>query len=82
MAELTIATRTKPAVTLSAAAAARLKAIAAEEGRPLMLRVAVEGGGCSVWTMFSRGASFRTATTTTPPPNVAMTTTARKRRTS
>jgi len=47
MAELTIATRTKPAVTLSAAAAARLKAIAAEEGRPLMLRVAVEGGGCS-----------------------------------
>jgi iron-sulfur cluster insertion protein len=34
-------------VTLSAAAARRLKAIAAEEGRPLMLRVAVEGGGCS-----------------------------------
>jgi iron-sulfur cluster insertion protein len=34
-------------VTLSPAAARRLKAIAAEEGRPLMLRVAVEGGGCS-----------------------------------
>ena len=34
-------------VTLSSAAARRLKAIAAEEGRPLMLRVAVEGGGCS-----------------------------------
>ena len=34
-------------VTLSLSAARRLKAIAAEEGRPLMLRVAVEGGGCS-----------------------------------
>jgi iron-sulfur cluster insertion protein len=34
-------------LTLSPAAARRLKAIAAEEGRPLMLRVAVEGGGCS-----------------------------------
>ncbi|MGA0600360.1 HesB/IscA family protein [Caulobacter sp. KR2-114] len=48
MTTLEIAPRTKtPAVTLSAAAAARLKAIAAAEGRPLMLRVAVEGGGCS-----------------------------------
>ncbi|HUZ13439.1 MAG TPA: iron-sulfur cluster insertion protein ErpA [Caulobacteraceae bacterium] len=37
----------EPAVTLTPAAARRLKAIAAEEGRPLMLRVAVEGGGCS-----------------------------------
>ena len=35
------------AVTLSSAAARRLKAISAEEGRPVMLRVAVEGGGCS-----------------------------------
>ena len=38
---------TQAPVTLSPAAARRLKAIAAEEGRPLMLRVAVEGGGCS-----------------------------------
>src|SRR5579862_5144175 len=34
-------------VTLSSSAARRLKAISAEEGRPMMLRVAVEGGGCS-----------------------------------
>ena len=34
-------------VTLSPAAARRLNAISAKEGRPLMLRVAVEGGGCS-----------------------------------
>jgi len=34
-------------VTLSSAAAQRLKAIAQAEGRPIMLRVAVEGGGCS-----------------------------------
>jgi iron-sulfur cluster assembly accessory protein len=34
-------------VTLSRAAAERITAIAAREGRPLMLRVAVEGGGCS-----------------------------------
>ena len=38
---------TQTAVTLSSAAARRLKAIAVEECRPLMLRVAVEGGGCS-----------------------------------
>jgi iron-sulfur cluster assembly accessory protein len=37
----------KATVTLSPAAARRLKAIAREEGRPVMLRVAVEGGGCS-----------------------------------
>ncbi|HLZ83258.1 MAG TPA: iron-sulfur cluster insertion protein ErpA [Caulobacteraceae bacterium] len=36
-----------PPVTLSSAAARRLNAIAAREGRPLMLRVAVDGGGCS-----------------------------------
>jgi iron-sulfur cluster assembly accessory protein len=47
MAELTIAARTAPAVTLSQGAARRLHAIAAEEGRPVMLRVAVDGGGCS-----------------------------------
>jgi iron-sulfur cluster assembly accessory protein len=36
-----------PQVTLSPAAAKRLNAIATAEGRPLLLRVAVEGGGCS-----------------------------------
>jgi iron-sulfur cluster insertion protein len=36
-----------PSVTLSPAAADRIRAIAAREGRPLMLRVAVDGGGCS-----------------------------------
>ena len=34
-------------VTLSPSAAKRIHAIGAEEGRPVMLRVAVEGGGCS-----------------------------------
>jgi iron-sulfur cluster assembly accessory protein len=34
-------------VTLSPAAAKRIQAIGASEGRPVMLRVAVEGGGCS-----------------------------------
>ncbi|HEY2176978.1 MAG TPA: iron-sulfur cluster insertion protein ErpA [Caulobacteraceae bacterium] len=34
-------------ITLSPAAARRLHAIAAREGRPVMLRVAVDGGGCS-----------------------------------
>ncbi|MGI9169904.1 MAG: iron-sulfur cluster insertion protein ErpA [Caulobacteraceae bacterium] len=38
---------TAPDLTLSAAAARRLKSIAADEGRPMMLRVAVDGGGCS-----------------------------------
>ncbi len=48
MTTLTTATRTAtPDVTLSPAAAKRLRAISAAEGRPLMLRVAVEGGGCS-----------------------------------
>ena len=35
------------AVVLSPAAARRLHELAAAEGRPVMLRVAVEGGGCS-----------------------------------
>lgn len=48
MTVLEIAPRTKtPPVTLSAAAAQRLNAISKAEGRSLMLRVAVEGGGCS-----------------------------------
>ena len=34
-------------VTLSETAARRLKAISQAEGRSLMLRVSVEGGGCS-----------------------------------
>jgi len=34
-------------VTLSPAAAQRIHAIGEAEGRPVMLRVAVEGGGCS-----------------------------------
>ena len=34
-------------VSLSPSAAERIKAISVREGRPLMLRVAVEGGGCS-----------------------------------
>jgi len=34
-------------LTLSENAARRIKAIASSEGRPLMLRVAVDGGGCS-----------------------------------
>jgi iron-sulfur cluster insertion protein len=34
-------------LTLSENAARRIKAIAQNEGRPLMLRVAVDGGGCS-----------------------------------
>ena len=36
-----------PTITLSPAAAKRIQALAHAEGRPLMLRVAVEGGGCS-----------------------------------
>jgi iron-sulfur cluster assembly accessory protein len=38
---------TDPQITLSAAAAKRLKAISTREGHPVMLRVAVDGGGCS-----------------------------------
>src|SRR5678809_1743576 len=34
-------------LTLSPSAAQRIQAIGAREGRPVMLRVAVEGGGCS-----------------------------------
>ncbi|MEO8927174.1 MAG: iron-sulfur cluster assembly accessory protein [Caulobacteraceae bacterium] len=38
---------TQADITLSPAAARRLHAIAVLEGRPMMLRVAVDGGGCS-----------------------------------
>ena len=34
-------------ITLSASAAHRIREIGQAEGKPLMLRVAVEGGGCS-----------------------------------
>ena len=34
-------------LTLSSAAAQRLQALGQSEGKPIMLRVAVEGGGCS-----------------------------------
>lgn len=36
-----------PTVTLGAGAARRLRELSAVEGRPLLLRVSVEGGGCS-----------------------------------
>ena len=36
-----------PGLTLSERAAQRIRAIGEAEGRPVMLRVAVEGGGCS-----------------------------------
>jgi len=45
---LTISPKAKPAlVTLSARAAGRLNALSVAEGHAVMLRVAVEGGGCS-----------------------------------
>jgi iron-sulfur cluster insertion protein len=37
----------RSAVTLSSAAAQRIRAIGEAEGRALMLRVSVDGGGCS-----------------------------------
>src|SRR5512146_511958 len=44
---MTIAPPLTSEVTLSQAAARRIRAIGAAEGRHVMLRVAVEGGGCS-----------------------------------
>ena len=38
---------TEPDITLSETAARRIKALSHSEGRPVMLRVAVAGGGCS-----------------------------------
>ena len=38
---------TEPAITLSETAARRLRSLSEHEGRPVILRVAVNGGGCS-----------------------------------
>ena len=45
--ELKIATRAPQGIVLSSSAAKRLAKLAEAEGHPVMLRVAVEGGGCS-----------------------------------
>lgn len=45
--ELKIATRSPEGIVLADSAARRLARLAEAEGRPVMLRVAVEGGGCS-----------------------------------
>ncbi|MBO9622344.1 MAG: iron-sulfur cluster insertion protein ErpA [Sphingomonas sp.] len=42
-----MATITQPEVALTPAAAARVAAIAAKQGKPAILRLSVEGGGCS-----------------------------------
>lgn len=38
---------TDPAITLAPSAAARVAAIAAKQAKPAILRLSVEGGGCS-----------------------------------
>ncbi len=45
--ELKIATRAPEGIVLTPSAAKRLARLAEAEGHPVMLRVAVEGGGCS-----------------------------------
>ncbi len=45
--ELKIATRAPEGIVLSVCAARRLAKLGEIEGHPVMLRVAVEGGGCS-----------------------------------
>lgn len=45
--ELKVATRTPEGIVLSPSAAKRLAKLGAAEGHTVMLRVAVEGGGCS-----------------------------------
>lgn len=45
--ELKVATRSPEGIVLADSAARRLARLAEAEGRPVMLRVAVEGGGCS-----------------------------------
>ena len=45
--ELKVARRSPEGIVLSDSAAKRLAKLASAEGHPVMLRVAVEGGGCS-----------------------------------
>jgi iron-sulfur cluster assembly accessory protein len=45
--DLQISTRTREGIVLSPSAAKRLAKLSEAEGRPVLLRVAVEGGGCS-----------------------------------
>lgn len=45
--ELKVSTRSPEGIVLADSAARRLAKLAEIEGRPVMLRVAVEGGGCS-----------------------------------
>ena len=45
--EVSLTRAPKPELTLTPAAARRLHAIGEAEGHPVMLRVAVDGGGCS-----------------------------------
>jgi iron-sulfur cluster assembly accessory protein len=45
--KLTIAPRSREGIVLADSAARRLDALSQAEGRELMLRVAVDGGGCS-----------------------------------
>jgi iron-sulfur cluster insertion protein len=42
-----MATITQPDIALTPAAAARVAAIAGRQGKPAILRLSVEGGGCS-----------------------------------
>jgi iron-sulfur cluster insertion protein len=42
-----MATTLHPEITLTPSAAARVAAIAAKQGKPAVLRLSVEGGGCS-----------------------------------
>ncbi len=42
-----MATLTQPEIALTPAAASRVAAIAAKQGKPAILRLSVEGGGCS-----------------------------------
>ncbi|MCW3848293.1 iron-sulfur cluster insertion protein ErpA [Sphingomonas sp. LB-2] len=42
-----MATALQPEISLTQAAAARVAAIAAKTGKPAILRLSVEGGGCS-----------------------------------
>lgn len=45
--ELKVSTRAPEGIVLAESAAKRLARLSADEGKALMLRVAVEGGGCS-----------------------------------